>query len=105
LITDAAAGRVDGFISANNVGEIYYITARKKGDVKAEATLHALQHFPRKLLNRIIIFVLLLLRLKQHMKCLTQTHLPLLTKEKKGLLITGDSEFKNLKGIQVKLIR
>jgi len=51
LITDAAAGRVDGFISAINVGEIYYITARKKGDVKAEATLHALQHFPPEIVE------------------------------------------------------
>ena len=46
LLTDIAIGEKDGFICLVNVGEIYYITARKQNDKRAQLAIDSVKQLP-----------------------------------------------------------
>lgn len=106
LLSDISEGKLVGFISAINVGEIYYILARKKGEEKAEAALNAILHFPIEIAEPDFQFCVDAAKIKaKHKMSYADAFAAALTKVKKGTLITGDKEFKALAGeIKIRFI-
>lgn len=106
MLSDVPAGKLEGFISSVNVGEIYYILARKKGEEKAEAALDAVLHFPLEIVDPDFDFCIDAAKIKaKHRMSYADAFAAALTKQKKGTLITGDKEFKTLAGeIKIRFI-
>ncbi|MEO6169313.1 MAG: type II toxin-antitoxin system VapC family toxin [Chitinophagales bacterium] len=107
LLSEVSEGKLEAFISAINMGEIYYITARKKGEVKAEAALHAVLHFPIAIVEPDYHFCIEAARIKaKHKMSYADAFAAALTKKKKATLITGDKEFNVLdKDIKIRFIK
>ena len=106
MLSDISAGKLEGFISSVNVGEIYYILARRKGEEKAEAALNAVLHFPLEIVDPDFEFCIDAAKIKaKHKMSYADVFAAALTKMKKGTLVTGDKEFKVLAGeIKIRFI-
>lgn len=100
LLSDISAGKLDGFISAINLGEIYYITARRKGEEKAEAVLHAVLHFPLEIVAPDYHACMDAAKIKaSHKMSYADAFAAALTQKKRATLITGDKEFRTMEGV------
>ncbi len=99
LLTDIAAGKSTGYICTVNIGEVYYITARKQGKELAETALHALMHFPLERVPADLDLCLAAAEIKsRHLMSYADAFAAALTQQKKGILITGDKEFRTMEG-------
>lgn len=97
LLTEGAKGACDIFVSVVNVGEVYYISRRKDGEEKAEEALVALLSFPLEIVDADFEITLDAARLKaKHKMSYADAFAAALTLQKKGTLVTGDTEFKAL---------
>ncbi len=99
LLTEIATGEKLGSMCIVNVGEVYYITARKQNQCSAQKALEALTQFPIDYVeaNYALTFAAAKLKAKYIMS-FADAFAAALTIEKKGTLITGDPEFKQLIG-------
>src|SRR5437763_143858 len=50
-LTEISMGEAVGFLSVINLGEIYYMSVRKRGEAKAEEALRHLRLFPIEIIN------------------------------------------------------
>lgn len=99
LLTDIAMGEKNGFMCTVNVGEVYYITARKQDEKKALIALDSLRQFPIEFIEADLPLSLASAKLKARYKMsYADAFAAALTISKKGTLITGDKEFKHLIG-------
>ena len=99
LLTDIAMGEKHGFMSVVNVGEVFYITARKQDEKKAQIALDSLKQFPLEFIEADMNLSLAAAKLKAKYKMsYADAFAAALTISKKGTLITGDKEFKHLVG-------
>ncbi len=86
-----------GYMSVINLGEVYYMTSRKQSSEKAELALEATLQMPFTFVNADFDLAYRAAKLKASYKLsYADSFAAALTIEKKGLLITGDPEFKNL---------
>lgn len=99
LLTEAAKGSCDIFVSVVNAGEVYYISRRKDGEEKAEEALAALLSFPVEIVDADFEITLDAARLKaKHKMSYADAFAAALTQKKKATLVTGDTEFRALEG-------
>ena len=98
-----------GYMSVINLGEVYYITSRKQSPQKAAVALEAAMQLPFTFVDADFDLTYRAAKLKASYKLsYADAFAAALTIEKKGLLITGDLEFKNLvkeKDFKVHFIR
>jgi predicted nucleic acid-binding protein len=109
LLTELSVGERTGFMSVVNVGEVYYITARKQDTSKAQLAINSLSKFPISYIEVTYHNALEAAKLKAKYKLLyADAFAAALTMSKKATLITCDREFKNLEKepyFKVKFIR
>ncbi|MBI2966707.1 MAG: type II toxin-antitoxin system VapC family toxin [Bacteroidetes bacterium] len=108
LLSDISNGEKYGSMSVVNLGEVYYMSYRKRGPEKAELALSSVLHFPIEIVDADFNLTYAAAQLKsRHKISYADAFAVALTIKKKATLITGDSEFKNLeaeKGFKVELI-
>jgi len=99
LLTEISAGKSAGYICTVNIGEVYYITARKQGAERAQLAMHALMHFP---LQRVVADLDLCLAAAELKSRFTMSYADAfaaaLTQQMKATLVTGDKEFRAMTG-------
>lgn len=99
LLNEAAEDKHELFISVVNAGEVYYISHRKDGAVKAALVWNALKNFPLHIIEADLDFSLAAAKIKANYKLsYADAFAAHLTIQKKGTLVTGDNEFDNLIG-------
>jgi predicted nucleic acid-binding protein len=99
LLVKMANGETEGFITTVNVGEVYYLISRKSDAKNAAVALDALQKFPLIIVDADLKLTLDAAALKaKYALSYADAFAGALTIQKKATLITGDSEFENLKG-------
>ena len=99
LLTEIAAEKHEGFLTTVNLGEIYYILARKRGKDRAELALHSVLQMPLEIVDADFPLAYEAAKLKERFKMsYADAFAAALTISKKGTLITGDKEFKHLAG-------
>jgi uncharacterized protein len=109
ILTELSVGERTGFMSVINVGEVYYITARKQNITKAQLAIDSLVKFPISYESVSYHTAMEAAKLKAKYKLsYADAFAAALTISKKATLITGDKEFKNLEKephFKVKFIR
>jgi len=107
LLTAAADGAPQMFVTVINIGEVYYISSRKDGKEKAEDVLLATLSFPMEFVEADWELTMDAARLKAKYKMsYADAFAAALSKKKKAVLITGDYEFKSLeKEIKIKFLK
>lgn len=94
LLDDAAAGRVELWMSLVNLGEVFYATARKSGIAKAREDRQGLLQAPIRFVGVDDELVWEAAELKAtHVVAYADAFAAALTIRLKGTLITGDPEF------------
>ncbi|MCY7361204.1 MAG: type II toxin-antitoxin system VapC family toxin [Ignavibacteria bacterium] len=68
LLTEISTGEKEGFMCVTNMGEVYYITARKQDDKKAQLALDSLKQFPLHFIDADFHLTLQAAKLKAHYK-------------------------------------
>jgi predicted nucleic acid-binding protein len=97
LLTEISLKDKDGFMCVVNVGEVYYITARKQDEKKAQIALDSLKQFPLDFVVADMHLSIGAAKLKAKYKLsFADAYAAALTIQKKAILITGDKEFKTL---------
>ena len=103
LLTDIAVGERNGFMSVVNVGEVFYVTARKQDEKKAQVALDSLKQFPLEFIDADMNLSLAAAQLKAKYKMSYADAFCMETARQKGNcpIVTGDPEFKKVKGMKV----
>ncbi|HEY4876254.1 MAG TPA: type II toxin-antitoxin system VapC family toxin [Puia sp.] len=97
LLIKIADGEAIGFISAFNVGEVYYMLCRKANINVAESAMVYIKQFPIQIIDADLEFSLAAAKIKaKHSISYADAFAAALTINKKATLITGDAEFKLL---------
>ncbi len=108
LLNDAAADKHELYLTCINAGEVYYMSSRKDGTIKAELVWKALHQFPIHIIDADLEFTLTAARLKaKYTISYADAFAAALTIKRKATLITGDDEFNALKneaGFKVKYL-
>ena len=100
ILREAEAQRVDLFVSLINVGEVFYIIARRKGEKVAEETLEELRSLPLMILSPEPDTVIKAARLKSRYSLSYADAFAVVTaQELHATLMTGDPEIIELKEI------
>lgn len=100
LLVKIANDECEGFITAVNVGEIYYMISRKSNTKHAESALAALQQMPIAIIEPDLTLCIEAATIKsKHTLSYADAFAAALTITKKAVLITGDSEFETLNGM------
>lgn len=109
LLAKIADDECEGYISAVNVGELYYMMCRKSNVKNAEAAVQAVQQMSLQIKEPGLKTCLDAAALKAGNKIsYADAFAAELTIEKKAVLVTGDREFDSLtavKGFKVNYIR
>ncbi len=107
LLTAAADGATQIFVTVINIGEVYYISSRKDGKEKAEDVLLATLSFPMEFVEADWELTMDAARLKaKYIMSYADAFAAALSRKKKAVLITGDHEFKSLeKEIKIKFLK
>ena len=101
LLSEIAIGEKEGFISVINIGEIYYMLYRKAGEEIAEKSLRIIKTLPLKIVDADFTATYQASRLKSKFRIsFADAFAASLTMEKRGTLVTGDPEFKNLQKVK-----
>ena len=108
LLVKIANDESEGFISAINVGEIYYMIARKSNEKYAEAALTAIKKMPVQIQEPDLKMCVDAASMKaRHPISYADAFAATLAISRKAVLITGDREFESLSkvhGFSVKFI-
>lgn len=99
LLLKAANDECEGYMSAINLGEVYYIISRKSNSKFAESAINAIKQMPVHIIEPDIKMCLDAAKLKAiHKLSYADAFAAVLTINKKAVLITGDDEFESLVG-------
>ena len=108
LLVKMANDEIEGFISAVNVGEIYYMISRKSNSKNAEAAISAVKQMPLQIIDADLKLCMEAAAIKaKYSLSYADAFAAAVSINKKAVLITGDDEFENLKdvsGFKVKYI-
>ena len=97
LLVKIANDESEGYITTVNVGELYYMTARKSSQKNAEIVLDALLKFPLHIVDADLSLSLEAAKLKaKYSLSYADAFAAALTITRKATLITGDEEFRSL---------
>lgn len=97
LLVKIANDESEGYITTVNVGEVYYMTARKSSQKNAEIVLDALLKFPLHIVDADLSLSLEAAKLKaKYSLSYADAFAAALTITRKATLITGDEEFRSL---------
>ncbi|MBU4372320.1 MAG: type II toxin-antitoxin system VapC family toxin [Proteobacteria bacterium] len=95
ILKEAAAGAAKAFLSVINLGEIYYIVARKRGETEAGVITEAISRLPVGLVDATKERVLAAARVKaQHPVSYTDAFVVATAIEFTATIVTGDPDFK-----------
>ena len=99
LLVKMANDESEGFITAINVGEVYYMISRKSNTKNAESAIAAIKQMPIKIIEPDLKMCLDAASIKaKHKFSYADAFAAALTISKKAVLLTGDNEFECLKG-------
>jgi predicted nucleic acid-binding protein len=99
LLIKIANDESEGFISAINVGEIFYMICRKSNSKNAEAAIAAIKQMPVEIIEPSLEICLHAAAIKaKYSLSYADAFAAALTINKKAVLITGDDEFEALTG-------
>lgn len=97
LLVKMANDESEGYISAVNVGEIYYMISRKSNTKSAETAIAAVRQMPITIVEPDLKICLDAAAIKaKHSLSYADAFAAELTISKKAVLITGDDEFDSL---------
>jgi ribonuclease VapC len=100
LLVKMANDEIEGFISAVNVGEIYYMIIRKSNSKNAEAAVAAVKQMPLTIIDADLKLCMEAADIKaKHFLSYADAFAAAVTINKKAVLITGDDEFENLNSL------
>ncbi|MBU1706148.1 MAG: type II toxin-antitoxin system VapC family toxin [Syntrophaceae bacterium] len=95
ILKEAAAGAAKAFLSVINLGEIYYIVARKRGETEAGVITEAISRLPVGLVDATKERVLAAARVKaQHPVSYADAFVVATAIEFTATIVTGDPDFK-----------
>jgi predicted nucleic acid-binding protein len=99
LLVKMANDESEGYITAINVGEIYYMISRKSNSKNAEGAIAAIKQMPIQIIEPDLKMCLDAAAIKaKHSLSYADAFAAALTINKKAVLITGDEEFESLIG-------
>ncbi len=108
LLVKIARDEIESYISAINLGELYYMLCRKANAKTAEAAMHTIKQLPIHIVDASLHMCMQAAEIKaKHSLSYADAFAAILTIEKKAVLITGDKEFDALikePGFKVKYI-
>lgn len=97
LLVKMANDESEGFITAINVGEVYYMINRKSHTKNAEAAIAAIKQMPVHIIDPDLKMCLDAAAIKaKHSLSYADAFAAALTISKKAILLTGDKEFESL---------
>ncbi len=97
-LTQISMGEAKGFLSVINLGEVYYLSVRKRGESKARFALQHIKQFPIELVNVTDEEALEAAAVKSHHKISYADAFALaLSTKHKATLLTGDPKFEVFK--------
>ncbi len=98
-LNDAAADKLELYMTCINAGEVFYISYRKDGAAKADIAWKALVQFPIHILDVDLEFTWAAAKIKaRYPISYAEAFAAALTIKRKATLITGDPEFNALAG-------
>lgn len=99
LLIKMANDESEGYISAINLGEVYYMISRKSNTKNAETALAAIKQMPIHIIEPDLKMCLDAATIKaKYSLSYTDAFAAVLTINKKAILVTGDDEFESLSG-------
>lgn len=99
LLVKMANDESEGYITAINVGEVYYMICRKSNTKNAEAAIIAIKQMPINIIEPDLKMCLDAAAIKaKHSLSYADAFAAALTISKKAVLITGDDEFESMVG-------
>ena len=99
LLVKIANDESEGYISAINLGEVYYMISRKSNSKNAEAAIAAIKQMPIHIIEPDLKMCLDAAVIKaKYTLSYADSFAAGLTINKKAVLLTGDKEFDNLVG-------
>ncbi|HEX6846840.1 MAG TPA: type II toxin-antitoxin system VapC family toxin [Chitinophagaceae bacterium] len=99
FLNEAAADKHELYVTVVNAGEVYYMSSRKDGNAKANQVWDAMKKFPLHFVEADMGLSLAAAKIKaNHKLSFADAFAAALTIQKKATLVTGDTEFDNLKG-------
>jgi len=99
LLVKMANDEIEGYITAINVGEVYYMISRKSNPQNAETAITAIKQMPIHIVEPDLKMCLDAAAIKaKHSLSYADAFAATLTISKKAVLITGDDEFDSLVG-------
>lgn len=108
LLIKVTGNEIESYISAINVGELYYMLCRKASAKIAEEAIHTIKQLPIHIIDASLHMCIQAAEIKaKYSLSYADAFAAVLTIEKKGILITGDREFNSLlkePGFKVKYI-
>lgn len=97
LLVKMANDESEGFISAVNVGEVYYMICRKSNTKSADRAIAAIKQMPLHIIEPDLKMCLDAAGIKaKHSLSYADAFAAALTISKKAVLLTGDKEFESL---------
>lgn len=99
LLVKMANDENEGYITAVNVGEVYYMISRKSSTKHADTAIAAIRQMPVHIIEPDLKLCLEAAAIKaKHLLSYADAFAAALTINKKAVLITGDKEFESLVG-------
>lgn len=99
LLVKMANNESEGYISAINVGEVFYMISRKSNAKNAQIAINAISKMPVRIIEPDLKMCLEAAALKaKYRLSYADAFAAVLTISIRGILITGDKEFENLTG-------
>jgi len=100
LLVKMANDEIEGFISAVNVGEIYYMISRKSNSKNADAAVAAVKQMPLVIIDADLKLCMEAASIKaKYSLSYADAFAAAVSINRKAVLITGDDEFENLKDV------
>lgn len=100
LLVTMANDETEGFITAVNVGEIYYMISRKSNPKSAEAAIAAVKQMPLHIVDADLKLCMEAAAIKaKYSLSYADAFAAALTIHMKAVLVTGDDEFESLKSV------
>ena len=99
LLVKMANDESEGYITAINLGEVYYMISRKSNTKNAETAITAIKQMPIHIVEPDLKMCLDAAAIKaKHSLSYADAFAAVLTINRKAVLITGDDEFESLVG-------
>ena len=99
LLVKMSDDESEGYITAINVGEVFYMISRKSNSKNAETAIAAIKQMPIHIIEPDLKMCLDAASIKaKHLFSYADAFAAVLTISRKAVLITGDDEFESLIG-------